>query len=140
MSVQSVLLPVFVLVALLFFLLGRMALTRVGSIKAGETKMKDIALGQDAWPAPIQQSSNAYANNLQLPLLFYALVAFALLTKKADMIFVVMSWLFVASRYAHAYVHVTSNRVPTRFNMFALGVLILGLMWVIFAVRVLAAF
>lgn len=140
MSVQSVLLPVFVLVALLFFLLGRMALTRVGSIKAGETKMKDIALGQDAWPAPIQQSSNAYANNLQLPLLFYALVAFALLTKKADMIFVVMSWLFVASRYAHAYVHVTSNRVPTRFNMFALGVFILGLMWVIFAVRVLAAF
>ena len=140
MSVQSVLLPVFVLVALLFFLLGRMALTRVGSIKAGETKIKDIALGQDAWPAPIQQSSNAYANNLQLPLLFYALVAFALLTKKADMIFVVMSWLFVASRYAHAYVHVTSNRVPTRFNMFALGVLILGLMWVIFAVRVLAAF
>lgn len=140
MSVQSVLLPVFALVVLLFFLLGRMALTRVGSIKAGETKMKDIALGQDAWPAPSQQSSNAYANNLQLPLLFYALVAFALLTKKADMIFVVMSWLFVASRYAHAYVHVTSNRVPTRFNMFALGVLILGLMWVIFAVRVLAAF
>ncbi len=140
MSVQAVLLPVFALVALLFFLLARMALTRVGSIKAGETKMKDIALGQNAWPTRVAQIGNAYANNLQLPLLFYALVAFAMLTKKDDLLFVVMSWLFVASRYAHAYVHVTSNRVPTRFNMFALGVLILGLMWVIFAVRVLAAF
>ena len=137
MSVQAVLLPVFALVALLFFLLGRMALTRVGSIKAGETKLKEVALGQDAWPAPIQQTSNAYANNLQLPILFYALVAFAMLTKKDDLIFVVMSWLFVASRYAHAFVHVTSNHVPTRFNMFALGVFILGLMWTIFAVRVL---
>ena len=137
MSVQAVLLPVFALVALLFFLLMKMALTRVGSIKAGETKLKEVALGQDAWPAPIQQTSNAYANNLQLPILFYALVAFAMLTKKDDLIFVVMSWLFVASRYAHAFVHVTSNHVPTRFNMFALGVFILGLMWTIFAVRVL---
>ena len=93
MSVQAVLLPVFALVALLFFLLGRMALTRVGSIKAGETKLKEVALGQDAWPAPIQQTSNAYANNLQLPILFYALVAFAMLTKKDDLIFVIMSWL-----------------------------------------------
>ena len=137
MSVQAVLLPVFALVALLFFLLMKMALTRVGSIKAGETKLKEVALGQDAWPAPIQQTSNAYANNLQLPILFYALVAFAMLTKKDDLIFVIMSWLFVASRYAHAFVHVTSNHVPTRFNMFALGVFILGLMWTIFAVRVL---
>ncbi len=139
MSVQAVLLPVFALVALLFFLLARMALTRVGAIKAGQVKMKDIALGQNAWPTSIAQTSNAYANNLQLPILFYALVAFAMLTKKDDFLFVVMSWIFVASRYAHALVHITSNKVPTRFNMFALGVLVLGVMWAIFAVRVLAA-
>ena len=139
MSVQAVLLPVFALVALLFFLLGRMAFTRVGSIKAGEVKMKDIALGQNAWPTTIAQTSNAYANNLQLPLLFYALVAFAMLTKKDDLLFVVMSWLFVAARYAHAWIHITSNHVPTRFNMFAAGVLILGLMWIVFAARILLA-
>ena len=139
MSVQAVLLPVFARVALLFFLLARMALTRVGAIKAGQVKMKDIALGQNAWPTSIAQTSNAYANNLQLPILFYALVAFAMLTKKDDFLFVVMSWIFVASRYAHALVHITSNKVPTRFNMFALGVLVLGVMWAIFAVRVLAA-
>lgn len=139
MSVQAVLLPVFALVALLYFLIARMALTRVGAIKAGQVKMKDIALGQNAWPASVAQTSNAYANNLQLPLLFYALVAFAMLTKKDDLVFVVMSWLFVASRYAHAYVHITSNNVPMRFNMFGAGVVILGLMWGIFAVRILAA-
>ncbi|MFT4095610.1 MAG: MAPEG family protein [Rhodoblastus sp.] len=139
MSVQAVLLPVFALVALLFVLLARMALMRVGCIRRGETKLRDIALGQNAWPTKVAQVSNAYANNLQLPLMFYALVAFAMLTKKDDFLFVVMSWLFVASRYAHAFVHITSNNVLTRFNMFALGVLVLGVMWAIFAVRVLAA-
>ena len=137
MSVQAVLLPVFALVALVFFLLARTALTRVAAIQAGAVKMKDIALGQNAWPAPVTRTGNAYANNLQLPLLFYALVAFAMLTKKDDLLFVVMSWLFVASRYVHAWVHVTSNHVPTRFNMFAAGVLILGLMWIMFAARIL---
>lgn len=139
MSVQAVLLPVFALVALLFVLLARMALMRVGCIRRGETKLRDIALGQNAWPTKVAQVSNAYANNLQLPLMFYALVAFAMLTKKDDFLFVVMSWLFVASRYVHAFVHITSNNVLTRFNMFALGVLVLGVMWAIFAVRVLAA-
>ena len=138
MSVAAILAPVFALVALLFFLTGRMAATRVGAIKAGEIRMRDIALGQNAWSDPVQQTSNAYANNLQLPVLFYALVAFAMLTKKDDLLFVVMSWLFVASRYAHAYIHITSNNVPRRFNAFAAGVLVLGLMWVIFAVRILA--
>lgn len=139
MSVQAVLLPVFALVALLYFLIARMALTRVASIKAGETKLKDVALGQNAWPTRVAQIGNAYSNNLELPLLFYALVAFAMMTKKDDLVFVVMSWLFVASRYAHAYVHITSNNVPMRFNMFGAGVVILGLMWGIFAVRILAA-
>ena len=138
MSVAAVLAPVFALVALLFFLTGRMASTRVAAIKRGEIKMRDIALGQNAWSDPVQQTSNAYANNLQLPVLFYALVAFAMLTKKADLLFVVMAWLFVASRYVHAYIHITSNNVPRRFNAFAAGVLVLGLMWVVFAVRILA--
>ena len=138
MSIQAVLLPVFAQVALLFFLLAWMAITRVGSITRGDIKIKEIALGQSAWPTPIQQTSNAYANNLQLPLLFYALVAFALITNKADLLFVVMSWLFVATRYAHAYIHVTSNFVPRRFQLFAAGVFLLGVMWIVFAVRILA--
>jgi hypothetical protein len=137
LSVAAVLAPVFALVALLFFLTGRMASTRVAAIRRGEIKMRDIALGQNAWSDPVQQTSNAYANNLQLPVLFYALVAFAMLTKKADLLFVVMAWLFVLSRYAHAYIHITSNNVPRRFNAFAAGVLVLGLMWAIFAVRIL---
>ena len=45
MSVQMVLLPVFVLVGLTFFLLLWMATARTRAVKARETSLKDIALG-----------------------------------------------------------------------------------------------
>jgi hypothetical protein len=80
--------------------------------------------------------ANCYHNQLQLPLLFFALVPLALFTRKADLLFVVMSWLFVLLRVAHAYVHVTSNHVPTRFFVFGAASLVLLAMWIIFAARI----
>ena len=71
-----------------------------------------------------------------MPALFYALTALALVTRKADLAFVVMAWIFVASRLVHAYIHTTSNRVPQRFMAFLVGVVILVLMWILFAVRI----
>ena len=49
-----------------------------------------------------------------------------------------MAWIFVLSRLAHAYVHVTSNRVNIRGPVFGIGLLVLMLMWLIFIVRILA--
>jgi hypothetical protein len=63
-----------------------------------------------------------------------------MITRKADLIFVVLAWLFVLARLAHAYIHTSSNYVPTRARVFFLGALILIVMWVYFAARVLLAF
>jgi hypothetical protein len=114
-----------------------MAMVRTGSIQRGETKIRDIALRQPAWSPKATQISNCYDSQFQIPLLFYVLVILAWNTKQADLIFVVMAWIFVLSRLAHAYIHTTSNHVPTRFNIFAVGVITLFLMWIIFAVRIL---
>jgi hypothetical protein len=137
MTVQMVLLPVFVQVALTFGLLFWMARVRTASISSGETKMRDIALRQPAWPTRATQISNCYDSQFELPLLFYVLVILAWTTRQADLIFVVMAWIFVLARLAHAYVHTTSNYVPTRFWVFAVGMLVLLLMWIIFALRIL---
>ena len=139
MTVQMILLPVFVQVALTFAMLFWMASARTRSVKAGETKIRDIALGQSAWPTRAQQISNNYASQFQIPLLFYVVVILALFTRTADLIFVVLSWLFVLARIAHTYVHATSNHVPTRFNVFAVGVFVLLAMWVWFAFKILTA-
>jgi len=137
MNIQMVLLPVFVQVALTFALLVWMASARTKSVVRGETKIRDTALGQPAWPEQPTKISNCFNSQLQLPVLFYVLVIFALMTKLADLLFVVMAWIFVLLRLAHAYIHTTSNHVPTRFKVFAAGMLVLLAMWIIFAVRVL---
>jgi hypothetical protein len=80
MSVQAVLLPVFVLVGLTFGLLLWMAGARREALVGGEAKIKDIALGQPNWPARATQIGNCFSNQFEMPLLFYVLIALALPT------------------------------------------------------------
>jgi hypothetical protein len=139
MSITAILLPVFVQVALMFCLLVWTGRARIGHLRQGDVKVADVALGQSNWPAPAQQISNAYANQFELPVLFFVLVALALITRKADLLFVVMSWMFVVTRFFHAGIYVTSNRIQHRFTIFLIGAIILILMWIIFALRIFAA-
>jgi hypothetical protein len=137
MSIQAVLLPVFVQVALTFALLFWMGSARVAALKGGKVKIRDIALGQPAWPERETQIANCFHNQLQVPVLFYVLAALALITRKADLLFVVLSWLFVLLRLGHAWIHVSSNHVPTRFYWYLAGAVVLLAMWIVFAVQIL---
>ena len=138
MSVQFVLLPVFIQVGLTFYLMCWMALVRTSSIRRGEVKIRDVALGQPAWTERGTKIGNAFRNQFELPVLFYVLVVLAIMARKADYLFVIMASIFVASRIAHAAIHAGSNNVPRRFYAFLIGAVVLMAMWIIFAVRVLA--
>jgi hypothetical protein len=137
MTVAEILAPVFVQVALTFVLLFWMATIRTASVRNRETRVKDVVLGQPNWPPYVTKVSNSYHNQLQLPVLFYVLVPLAMFTRKADLVFVIMSWVFVLTRIIHAAIHTTSNNITQRFAVFALGALVLLLVWAIFAIRIL---
>jgi hypothetical protein len=137
MTLPAILAPLFVQVALTFALLVWTGRSRLAALRTGAVRIGDVALGQSVWPPRVQQVSNAYHNQLEIPVLFYVLVILAILTRKADLAFVVLSWAFVASRLVHALVHTTSNRLQHRFMAFLVGVAILALMWIIFAARML---
>ncbi len=139
MSLQAVLLPLFVQVLLTFVLLVMMGRTRFAAARAGEVRVDDIALGQAAWPERPTKFANAYASQFQLPVLFYVLAALAIMTRKADLAFVALSWLFVVTRLGHAFIHTGSNVVRRRFAAFVAGLAVLGVMWAVFAVRILFA-
>jgi hypothetical protein len=139
MSVAAILAPVFAQVGLTFVLLFMMGRARFAAVRAGEVRMRDIALGERAWPPRVTQVANTFHNQFETPVLFYALVAFAMFTRQADLLFVLLSWLFVATRVAHAWVYTTSNHVFTRFRIFLAGTSVLMLMWAIFAVRILVS-
>ena len=139
MTIPAILAPVFAQVALTFVLLFWMGRARFAAVRAGEVRVRDIALAQRAWPDRVTQVANAFHNQFELPVLFYALIAFALFTRKADLLFVVMSWIYVATRLGHAFVYATRNNIRLRFGIFLVGALVLFLMWIIFAVRILLA-
>lgn len=136
MPLKVVLLPVFALVALTLALLVALLWSRFRALRRRDVRMKDVALGQQNWPERIAQLGNAYRSQFELPLLFYALVAFEALAGAADMAVVGLEWAFVLSRFAHAYIHVTSNHVPSRFLAFAVGFVLLVIMWAVFAARI----
>ena len=137
MSIQMVLLPLFVQIFLTFALLMGMATTRGQALKSGATKFKDIALRQPNWPARVTAIGNCFANQFEVPLLFYVLIALALPLRHADLIIVMLSWVFVVTRLAHAGIFVTSNDVRTRSLAWFAGVVVVFVMWLYFALKIL---
>jgi hypothetical protein len=137
MSNQAVLLPLLVQVALTFAIGFWLASQRVAAVRSRKVHPRDIALREPNWPKHLMQLQNAFLNQLELPVLFYLLTVLALFTKTGDLLFVVLAWVFVVLRLAHAFVHVTNNRVPRRGMLYIVGAIVLCVMWIIFAVRIL---
>ena len=137
MTVLEVLLPVYVQVGLTLSLLLWMVGARRGALVSGQTKIRDIALGQQNWPQRATQIGNCYRNQFELPVLFYVLIAIALPLRRADLVIVMLSWIFVVTRFVHAGIFVTSNDLGRRSMAWLAGVLVLLAMWVYFALKTL---
>jgi hypothetical protein len=131
------LLPVFVLVGLAFVLLLWMGGARRQALVGGETKVRDVVLGQPNWPVRATQIGNCFKNQFELPLLFYILIALALPLRHADLFIVLMSWVFVVTRFVHAGIFVTSNDLNQRSLAWFAGALVLFAMWIYFALKIL---
>jgi hypothetical protein len=119
MTVQMVLLPVFVQVGLtLFLLLSTARAQRNANVR--ETR-----------------SDNGFADEFGLPVLFYVLIAIALPLRRVDLILVMLSWVFVVTRFAHAGILATSSEGRNRSLAWLAGALVLLAMWVYFALKIL---
>jgi hypothetical protein len=137
MTVQSVLLPVFVMIGLTFALLFAMVGARRSALVSRETQIRDIALGQPNWPTRATQVGNCYRNQFELPVLFYVLIAIALPIRHADLVIVMLSWVFVVCRFVHAGIFVSSNDLGQRSMAWLSSALVLLAMWVYFALKIL---
>ena len=138
MTGVAILLPVFVQVALTFTLLVWMGYLRIRILRTGTLRVGDVALGEPKWPIAALQVQNSFHNQFELPLLFYVLVALALITRQVTTLLAVLCWLFVISRVVHALIHTTTNHVPSRFWAYVFGLTVLILMWLWFAARMIA--
>jgi len=139
MSIQFVLLPLFVEVLLTFAMMFGMMYCRTTSLQRGETRFADIALREPNWPIRAMQFGYAFANQFELPVLFYVLTILEIVTHHADLLFVVLAWIFVITRVLRAGIHVSNNNVRLRGAYYGVGAIVLVIMWMIYIVRILLA-
>jgi len=136
MSIQMILAPLFVQVMLTLAVLYTLGGRRFGAFKRGELA-GPVSLREGNWPPAARQAEFNYQNQFELPVLFYLLTVLSIMTRHADLFFVLMAWVFVTLRVLHALVHVTSNDLRLRASLFAASAIVLTVMWVVFIVRIL---
>jgi len=125
--------PVLVMVLLTLLIYVRLIKVKIREMKAGRVDMARRGLHEDAWGEAVLQINNNIRNQFELPVLFYVVCGVLWALEAVGILALVAAWLFVLSRIAHAWVHLTSNYIPNRRRFFTAG-------WWILASMALLAF
>lgn len=97
-------------------------------VRSGDFDRESAAMNNEAWSKPVILTSKNLANQFQLPVIFYVLCLVLASLDAVDKLTLAVAWLFVVTRYVHAYVHVSTNYVPHRLRAFLLGAIFLLLL------------
>ncbi len=118
--------PCLALLLLSAIVLVRMFLTRASAVKKGTVDFRYFKTYNEAkdLPIPMLLASRNFTNLFEVPTLFYMVCAFALITQNVDGILLWEAWLYVALRYIHSVIHLTSNKIMPRMSVY-------GFSWVV---------
>ncbi|NKN38626.1 hypothetical protein HFC70_19935 [Agrobacterium sp. a22-2] len=121
--------PLVVHAFLVFCLYGLLTLRRASVVKSGLVEREAFRDNRDE-PAESRVVNRAIANQFELPVLFYAVSILLYIVDADNVVAVALAWLFVVTRCAHAFVHVTGNRLKLRRPLFMAGFVALFAMWI----------
>jgi len=115
---------------LTLFCIGRLGYLRFVAVKQREVDPRFFSLyrGYEE-PEKIAACSRHVVNLFEAPVLFYVVGITAFLTEQTGSIAVSLAWAYVMLRFAHSYVHLTSNVVVVRFRLFVISMLVLTVLW-----------
>lgn len=138
MSQSAIFYPALVQAMLTIVVLLLMGPARSRSMREARQKLtdSDVKLGRNTWSEQALKISNNYKNQFEMPVLFFAAIAFALILKQADALMIGLAWAFSMSRIAHAVIHIGPNVVMWRGLAFIIGAAVLLAMWIALAWRV----
>jgi hypothetical protein len=123
--------PVVALAVWTFIVLLLLPLVRVRAVRRREVRVDDFRLGESAnVPGHVSVPNRNLMNLLETPLLFYVVCILLYVTGGATYATTALAWLYVASRIVHSLIHLSYNRVLHRLGAFAVGNVVLGILWV----------
>ena len=139
MLVPNLIYPMAAMVFLTVVVLVRLYLARVSAIRAGQIDINYYRLHQGALePESTQKLVRHFINLFEAPTLFYVGCLAAMVAGAADWSIFGLAWAYVAARLLHAFVHLGSNRLRMRRNLYAAGWVVLLALWIDLVVRVAA--
>ena len=141
MQIQhAILLPPTVLALLTAVVFGRLYKDRIAEIRARRIHPQQLATSTQALgKLENVAASDHYRNLFEAPVLFYALCGYLAITQLTTMLLLACAWGYVFLRAAHTFVHLTSNKVIRRFQLFFASSIVLFAMWLLFLIRLLTA-
>ena len=129
---MTILYPVFAMAALTFFCVSRMGILRFSAVRRGEIDGRFFRLYKDyEEPEYLRVLSRHVVNLHEAPVLFYAISIIAAVTETVSLLILALAWAYVALRYAHSYIHLTSNKVIHRFRCFVTSQFVLIILWLV---------
>lgn len=138
MPQEAIFFPVIALAALTFGIGIWFGILRVRAVKNGDINPGYYKLNRGAkLPEYYAKVNNNYNNLLEIPILFYVVSILIYVTDSTDTIYLIMSWLYVGTRYIHSYIHTTYNNVRHRRIPFLFGTFILIIEWGRFFIHIL---
>jgi hypothetical protein len=120
--------PVIVLVAMTLATYAYLLRVKVRENRAGRVNRERWTMDEDAWPDAVRQVNNNLRNQFELPVLFYVVCVVLWELEAVGAVALAAAWLFVLTRVAHAWIHLTSNRMRHRARAFQAGWWVLAFM------------
>lgn len=105
-------------VALYLMFRGRTAAVKSGAVSAAYFKTYDTG---ETLPRQARQAERCFHNLLESTPPFYALCIAVIALQKVDLFFIAAGWSYVGLRMLQSYVHVTSNKIGPRSQLFFLS-------------------
>lgn len=135
MQATAIFWPMIAHVVLVYGIYGLMALRRKRAVETGTAKVSQFRENRDEPPESLFARNNL-ANQFELPVLFHVCCLAIFAAGGVGTTVLVLAWIFTISRYVHAAIHVTTNRIRHRQPAFIAGFLSLAAMWVALAIHI----
>ena len=137
MNKTLILYPAIAMIILTLFLYVKNYLDNRKAILDKSIKFSYFKTYRGEVPNYVATSRQTLKNQFELPIFFYFLISVILSFDKVSQLDIIFAWVFVAFRYLHCYIRLSSNFVPYRAKVFQLGMLFLVVWWGLFLYHIL---
>lgn len=128
--------PMIVQAALVYAIYAVMSRRRFESVRSGKARASDFRV-PSVEPETSATAARSLSNQFELPVLFFVVCLSLQITAGVSHVALIVAWIFVLSRIAHAAVHVTSNKLRYRRPLFVVGYIANFVLWVALALHLL---